>query len=122
MAQQVSKRELGDGAAEGGLQHRTYFRLFWSQLNQSPLAMGSLFILVVLCLAAVFAPWITKAVAYDPTMPYVGGRNEAPSVKHWFGTDHLGRDLFSRVLWGSQISLSIGIMVALVSVSIGALM
>ncbi|HEY5595783.1 MAG TPA: ABC transporter permease [Candidatus Bipolaricaulota bacterium] len=122
MAQQLSTQGLGERAQAGGLQHRTYFRLFWSQLNQSPLAMGSLFILVALCLAAVLAPWISDVVAYDPKEPFVGGRNEGPSAAHWFGTDHLGRDLFSRVLWGSQISLSIGLMVALLSVGIGALL
>lgn len=120
MAQQVSNNIRG--VKTGGLQNRTYFKLFWSQLNKSPLAMGSLFVLLLFGVVAVFATQITDAIAYDPLKVFVGDRNEQPSPTHWFGTDHLGRDIFSRIVLGSQISLTIGLAVALFSVIIGALL
>jgi len=121
MAQRVSKGMMAI-PENGGLQHRTFVRLFWSQLNKSPLAMGSLIILIILSLSAIFAQQITDVLHLDPNETFVGARNEGISTTHWFGTDHLGRDLFSRVLWGSRISLTIGILVALLSVTLGALL
>ncbi len=108
--------------SRGGLQNRTYLRLFWTQLSKSPLALGSLFILIVLTLGSVFADQINESIAYDPQEIYVGARNEPPSAQHWFGTDHLGRDLFSRMLVGGRVSLAIGVLVALISVAIGAML
>lgn len=83
------------------------------------MAMAALAVLAFLYTSMIFAPWIVNTVGYDYKKPYVGERNEHPSLEHWFGTDHLGRDLFSRVLMGSRISLTIGILAAAVSVSIG---
>jgi peptide/nickel transport system permease protein len=122
MAQSVSSGTRVKKKKHQGIQNRTYFRLFWTQMGKSPLAMGSLFIVAVLLLSALFAQQITDTVGYDPKEPFVGGRNEQPNTEHWFGTDHLGRDLFSRVIWGGQISLTIGVLVALLSVGIGALL
>jgi len=120
MAQQVSNKIKV--VEKSGLQNRTYIKLFWSQLNKSPLAMGSLFILLIFGFAAIFAAPITEQIAYSPNDVFVGDRNEQPSPTHWFGTDHLGRDLFSRVIFGAQISLTIGLLVALFSVFIGAIL
>jgi len=122
MAQQATQPAAPMAPAAGGVKARSYLRLFWAQLNKSPLAMGSLVLLLGMILAAALAPQITDAVAYDPMKVFVGGRNEAPNAEHWFGTDHLGRDLFSRVLWGARISLSLGVLVALISVGVGALL
>lgn len=101
---------------------RTFFQLFWRQLYKSPLAMGALVVLGLFYATMLAAPLITENFAYDPLETFVGGRNEGPSSAHWFGTDHLGRDLFSRVVWGSRISLNIGLLVAAITVSIGGLL
>lgn len=69
-------------------------------------------IVAALLLAAIFAPVLAP---YDPTAVVVQRSLQPPSAAHWLGTDDLGRDVLSRTLWGSRISLSVG----LISVSIG---
>ena len=76
----------------------------------TPLAFG---ILVVMILCAIFAGAITR---YDPIRDQsYSEANEGPSAAHWFGTDYLGRDTFSRIVYGSRVSLTVGT----VSVGIG---
>ncbi|MCG3203382.1 MAG: Glutathione transport system permease protein GsiD [Elusimicrobia bacterium] len=71
-----------------------------------------------LCGLALLAPWITPQ---DPFQQNLLNRLQAPSFKHWFGTDELGRDVFSRLLMGTRISLSIGFLAAFISIFIGTL-
>jgi peptide/nickel transport system permease protein len=73
-------------------------------------------ILAVMILAALAAPWITP---YDPMSLKVLDRLQSPRGSHWFGTDELGRDVFSRVVFGARYSLMIGALVVLTSVSAG---
>jgi peptide/nickel transport system permease protein len=75
-------------------------------------------IAAVFVLAAIFAPWVAThdAAAQDLAMRYA-----APSAEHWLGTDALGRDVFSRVVFGARISLQVGIVVVAVSSVIGIL-
>lgn len=68
----------------------------------------------MLLLTAVFAPALAP---YDPIQVVPSRSLQPPSAQHWFGTDDLGRDVFSRVVWGSRVSLSVGA----ISVSIGFL-
>src|SRR4051812_40219786 len=82
------------------------------------LAYFGIVIVAVFILAAIFAPWI---VTHDVTAPDILGRFAPPSADHWFGTDDLGRDLFSRVVYGARISLQVAIIVVLVSSVIGIL-
>lgn len=65
-----------------------------------------------LVLVAIFAPVVAR---YDPTLVDMGVTLEPPSAAHWFGTDDLGRDVFARTVYGSRISLSVG----LIAVGIG---
>jgi peptide/nickel transport system permease protein len=67
-------------------------------------------------LAAIFAPWVAT---HDVTLQNLAVRYAAPSYDHWFGTDALGRDVFSRVVYGARISLRVGITVVSVSAFIG---
>lgn len=73
-----------------------------------------LLILSVMVIAAIFGPWLAP---YDPFMMASGPRLSSPNTEHWFGTDELGRDLFSRVLLGARLSIGIG----LVAVAVGLL-
>jgi len=98
---------------------RSFAKLFWRQLKRNPLVIAALVVLALLYAVMGTSVIIDSFPRYDPSEPFVGPRLEGPSSEHWFGTDHLGRDLFSRVVVGSQISLNIGIIVALLSVSIG---
>ena len=72
-----------------------------------------LLIIVVLVLVAAFAPWIAPS---DPYAQDLGQALKAPSAAHWFGTDELGRDIFSRIVYGTRITLTI---ISLVTVIVG---
>jgi len=85
----------------------------WRRFLRSRSAVLGAGLLLAWILIALFAPYL---VPYDPTET-VNMARRPPSGEHWFGTDLLGRDLFSRVLLGAQISLTLG----LISVSLGAL-
>jgi peptide/nickel transport system permease protein len=77
---------------------------------RSPLNVVAIAIVAVFALAAVFAPLLAPA---DPLAQALGSRLEPPSAEHWLGTDQLGRDILSRLLYGSRISLLIGLVVVL---------
>lgn len=76
-------------------------------------------IMVLLILMAVFAPVITP---YDPIEQNLRARFEAPSLTHWFGTDEFGRDIFTRVAYGARISLYVGTLIVLISVTGGTVL
>ena len=75
-------------------------------------------IAAVVIFVAIFAPWLSP---YDPFEQELSRRLLEPSTQYWFGTDLLGRDVFSRVLYGARISLQVGISVVLVSGVIGVI-
>jgi peptide/nickel transport system permease protein len=84
----------------------------------SRLAYIGIAIALIFILAAIFAPWIaTHDVASQDLML----RYASPSADHWFGTDGLGRDVFSRVVFGARISLQVGITVVVVSAIFGTI-
>ena len=76
-------------------------------------------ILGIVTFLAIFAPWITP---YDPMALKILDRLQSPRAAHWFGTDELGRDVFSRVIFGARYSLLIGAMVVLISMIGGVLL
>ena len=76
-------------------------------------------ILAVVALAALLAPWLTP---YDPMALKVLDRLQSPRAAHWFGTDELGRDVFSRVIFGARYSLLIGALVVVISMVCGVLL
>lgn len=79
---------------------------------------GALFV-ILLVLLALFAPLLSP---YDPSDIDLSSRLVGPSEKHWLGTDQLGRDLFSRMVYGARISLSVGFVAVGISVLIGILL
>nr|WP_113867502.1 ABC transporter permease [Brenneria salicis]NMN90296.1 peptide/nickel transport system permease protein [Brenneria salicis ATCC 15712 = DSM 30166]RBP61220.1 peptide/nickel transport system permease protein [Brenneria salicis ATCC 15712 = DSM 30166]RLM30242.1 D-ala-D-ala transporter subunit [Brenneria salicis ATCC 15712 = DSM 30166] len=82
-------------------------------MARNPLtAIGSAIVLMLM-LVAIFAPWIAT---HDPLAQDLANALQAPGAAHWFGTDEFGRDVFSRLVYGSRITLYI---VALVSVTVG---
>jgi peptide/nickel transport system permease protein len=85
----------------------------WLALKSNPLALIGLFIVVSLLLIAALAPWIAP---YDPIAQNLDNRLKPPSWAHFFGTDALGRDIFSRILWGTRVTL---VIVLLVVISVG---
>ncbi|MDF2096943.1 D,D-dipeptide ABC transporter permease [Aquibaculum arenosum] len=99
---------------KGGLLDGGYL---WYQVRRSPLmAVGTLLILTVLICTA-FAPWIAP---HDPNAINLVNRLAPPSFEHPFGTDEVGRDLFSRVIYGSRASVGIGLAIVAISMTIGS--
>ncbi|MBA6143248.1 MULTISPECIES: D,D-dipeptide ABC transporter permease [Pseudomonas] len=89
------------------------------RIKRSPLMLIGLIItsLVLLCIVA--APWISP---YSPNALKLTERLQGPSLQHWFGTDEVGRDLFSRVIYGSRQSVGVGLFVAFSSCAVGGLL
>lgn len=87
--------------------------------KRSPLSMIGLAVVAALVLVAFLAPYLAP---YDPIEQDLRGRLLPPSREHIFGTDTLGRDILSRVLYGSGITLEIGIIITLIGGSIGTLL
>ncbi len=88
----------------------------WKRFCRHKLAVGCLLVLTVLVALAVFAPLIAP---YGPTEPDIKAMNKPPSQAHIFGTDKIGRDQFSRVLYGMRISLMVGALATVISTVIG---
>lgn len=85
-------------------------------LLRHPTAVAGLALIVLICILALLAPWIAAA---DPDAQALADRLQPPSPAHWFGTDSLGRDIFSRVLYGGRITLLIVLAAALTVAPIG---
>ncbi|MFG6593540.1 ABC transporter permease [Sulfitobacter sp. 1A13368] len=88
------------------------------QLLRNPLAVVGAVILLMLILAALFAPWIAPQ---NPLGQNLDARLLPPSAAHWMGTDELGRDIFSRVIYGARITLMIVALVAIIAAPLGLL-
>jgi peptide/nickel transport system permease protein len=80
------------------------------------LAAVGIALLGVFAICAVFAPWLAPQ---DPAQLDLTGRLMGPSVAHWFGTDELGRDILSRILFGARISLIVAVSVVGLSLAVG---
>lgn len=96
----------------------TFLSLTWYRFRRHKMAMISMVILLILYVIALIAPYIAP---FDPMEIHVGPRLSPPSWEFPAGTDRLGRDLLSRLLIGSRISLSIGFVAAGLAISIGTL-
>ena len=72
--------------------------------------------IVIICFCALFAEWISPYTFYEQ---FPEKALAAPSSEHWLGTDHLGRDLLSRIIYGSRMSMAVGIFTALISAILG---
>jgi peptide/nickel transport system permease protein len=83
-------------------------RLAARQFPRHRAALLGLIFLVLVCLTAALAPWIAP---YDPIQIKLSAKLKPPSLEHWMGTDHFGRDVLSRLLWGGRTSLSVGLLV-----------
>jgi oligopeptide transport system permease protein len=91
----------------------------WHRLAHNRAAIASLGVLTVILLLCFIGPLMP--FVKSPTAINMANANSAPSVVHWFGTDQLGRDLFSRVLYGGQVSLLVGLVATGVAVLIGVI-
>ena len=94
-------------------------RIFWRQFRRHKLALAAAAVLAVVTILVVLAPWIAP-YEFDAIDPLHA--RQPPSAQHWLGSDDLGRDLYTRLLYGGRISMAIGIFSALVGTGVGTLM
>ncbi|GEK35620.1 ABC transporter permease [Kurthia sibirica] len=87
----------------------------WHRFSHNKLAIVGLIIITIVALMAIFVPWLSPYKYSD----VLGNFNHPPSAKNWFGTDDLGRDVFTRVWYGARISLFIGLSAAIIDLIIG---
>ena len=96
--------------------HRSVWQVFWFRLRHNSRAMIALAFIIFEILAAVFAPWIAP---YDPDKSDYDALWSLPTKEHWMGTDDLGRDVLSRLIYGGRISIAVGILAQMTQVLIG---
>ena len=91
------------------------FRFIFSRDKKAPVAIS---VILIFILSALFAPWLAP---YDPNEMTLDMMS-APSKMHLLGTDDLGRDLLSRIIWGTQISLFVGVSTVFISLILGVIL
>lgn len=94
------------------------FRIVWHRFSRNRLAFAGLIIILILASSALFAPLISP---YEPTKIDVYNVLSPPSISHPLGTDELGRDLLSRMIWGSRASLKVGFIAVGIAIFIGTI-
>lgn len=91
----------------------------WYKLKTNKMTWIGFAILFVIILTSLLAPVLTS---YDPTKINIVEKFQGPSGKHWFGTDEVGRDILSRILYGARLSLGMGVLAIMITAAIGIVM
>lgn len=94
----------------------TYWQDAWRRLKQNKVAILAIVILITIIVMCIIGPFLTKWNYNDIN---VTNSNQPPSKDHWFGTDSLGRDIFSRVWVGGRVSILIGLIGAFIDITVG---
>lgn len=94
----------------------SYWKDAWIRLRANCPATIGLIVLMVFIVCAIVIPFISGHTYYET---HLALKNQSPSSRFWFGTDELGRDLFTRIWWGARISLFVGITAAVIDMAIG---
>lgn len=95
------------------------FKQMWDALKKNKAALFGMFVIIFLIIIAIIGPFITP---YNPNEQIMKDVNQTPSAAHWFGTDNLGRDIFSRVIVGTRVSLFVGVSAVAFSLVIGTIL
>lgn len=96
----------------------TYWQDVWRRLKRNRMAMAGLFLIALILTLAIFGPLLSPYSYSDQDLNLT---NRPPGPGHWFGTDNLGRDLLTRVLYGARISLAVGFVASLIVLTIGVI-
>jgi len=92
---------------------------FWETLYKNKLMLSGGGLVILLLIISILAPWLSP---YDPGQIDLNNVLASPSAKHLFGTDQLGRDVLSRMIWGARISLVVGFVATGIAIIIGAIL
>jgi len=104
------------------IEEESPWKIIWLRFRKHKLAIAGMMTIIVLALACFLAPWVAP---YDPISYQAKGengqilKNDSPSFKYWMGTDNIGRDVLSRLLYAGRISLSVAFVVTIVQTIIG---
>lgn len=104
---------------EANAKIETPTQIAWRRFRRHRLAVVSLMILGIISVMVIAAPVFTR---HEPTEMNLRDRALAPSADHWLGTDNLGRDMWSRTVYGGRVSLEVGLAAALISTVIGVIL
>lgn len=116
----TTKSAAGESTIGARLNQRpNYFLAIADFTRKKPMGAFGAVIFLTLVFMAIFAPWVSP---YDPLEQFQGMAYLPPSLAHPFGTDYVGRDMLSRIIWGSRISLMVGIVSVLMATTTGALL
>lgn len=96
----------------------TFWKDAWRRLKKNRVAMASIVVLLLIVIMAIVAPMVSP---YDYATQDIFAVNKGPSAEHWFGTDTLGRDIFTRCWIGARVSLTIALVATVINVLIGVL-
>jgi len=94
---------------------------FWQRLRRSPIGLVGFFMLLVVVVLAVFAPWLAPYDPYAPVRARIDTIYAPPSWEHPMGTDDGGKDVLSSFIYGARVSLIVGFAASLISIFIGGL-
>jgi peptide/nickel transport system permease protein len=92
---------------------------FWEAFYKNKLVLAGSGLVLLLLLVSLMAPWLAP---FDPGQIDLTNVLSSPSMNHWFGTDPLGRDVLSRMIWGARISLKVGFVATGVAIIIGMIL
>lgn len=112
----VQQKASREGTFKFSNHEETPFRRMMLRFLRHKLAVGGLIVLGLMVMMAIFAPQIGR---YDPNRANLIEMDLPPSPTHWLGTDGVGRDYFSRLVFGSRVSLSVGLVAVSISTLIG---
>jgi peptide/nickel transport system permease protein len=102
---------------------QSYWSESWERLRQNRLGMAAGTLVLVLALIAIAAPLLSAFVThYSPVRQDLGNNFDFPGRLHWLGSDELGRDTLTRLIWGARVSLGVGFLTVAIQLTFGAAM
>ncbi len=110
------QKKFEQAVAAGEFEYSSYWKDSFKRLKKNKMSMFCLGIIILLVLIAIFAPLLAP---YDPNAQDYSVLLQGPSKEHLLGTDEYGRDLLSRIIYGTRISLSVGILAQVIATFIG---
>jgi peptide/nickel transport system permease protein len=112
----IHKKQQRQATGAGDDWSRSGWNWFWSRLIESRLSVAGLIIITIFTLTAIFAGVLAPC---DPVAQSIPSRFQGPSQAHLLGTDQYGRDVLSRLIYGSRVSLQVGVVTVLIAIIIG---
>jgi ABC-type dipeptide/oligopeptide/nickel transport system permease subunit len=125
---QGNEPDFAPELVDAQIQGRTPLQLAWRRLRKDKMSMVCLGFVIFLCLVAIFAPLLTKLTGHPPNVQYsttglsIYDQPVGPSKLFLLGTDDLGRDVLSRIIYGARVSLEVGIGATAIAVVFGLLL